>query len=295
DFFKHSLEVFFAENPQAAEKIVLQILINKRARESAEHMRVSSKKKLTATLDINNTVDKFVGCRLRDPSRCELYIVEGDSALTSCKLARDAEFQAIIPVRGKTLNCLKATFDKIMKNDIILDLIKVIGCGVEAKQLKAKGVSSFDLSSLRWDKIIICTDADEDGYQIRTLILTMFYRLLPTLIQEGRIYIAETPLYEITCGDQTLFAYNEAEKSVILEKLDGKKYTIQRSKGLGENDPDMMSKTTMKPATRKLIRVSPEDEEKTYQMFDILLGDNITGRKDFIAKNGAKYLELADY
>lgn len=295
DFFKRSLEVFFAENPQAADKIVTQILINKRARESAEHMRVNSKKKLTATLDITNTVEKFVGCRLRDPNKCELYIVEGDSALTSCKLARDSEFQAIIPVRGKTLNCLKASFDRIMKSDIILDLIKVIGCGVEAKQLKVKGVSAFDLSALRWDKIIICTDADEDGYQIRTLILTMFYRLLPTLIKEGRIYIAETPLYEITCGNETMFAYNEAEKNAILEKIGDKKFTIQRSKGLGENDADMMSLTTMKPATRKLIRISPEDEQKTYEMFDILLGDNIVGRKDFIAKNGAKYLDLADY
>lgn len=294
EFFKHSLEVFFAENPQAADKIVQQILVNKRARESAEHMRVSSKKKLTTALDINNTVEKFVGCRLRDPEKCELYIVEGDSALTSCKLARNAEFQAIIPVRGKTLNCLKASFDRIIKSDIILDLIKVIGCGVEAKQLKAKGVSTFDLSALRWDKIIICTDADEDGYQIRTLILTMFYRLLPTLIKEGRIYIAETPLYEITCGSDTMFAFNEAEKVEILQKLGDKKYTIQRSKGLGENDPDMMSLTTMKPATRKLIRILPEDEQKTYAMFDVLLGDNIDGRKDFIANNGAKYLNLAD-
>ncbi len=295
DFFKRSLEVFFTENPQAADKVISQILVNKRARESAENMRISSKKKLTATLDITNTVEKFVGCRLRDPEKCELYIVEGDSALTSCKLARDSEFQAIIPVRGKTLNCLKASFDRIMKSDIILDLIKVIGCGVEAKQLKIKGVSAFDLSALRWNKIIICTDADEDGYQIRTLILTMFYRLLPTLIKEGRIYIAETPLYEITCGNDTMFAYNEGEKAAILEKLGDKKYTIQRSKGLGENDADMMSLTTMKPATRKLIRISPEDEAKTYEMFDILLGDNITGRKDFIAKNGAKYLDLADY
>ncbi len=295
DFFKHSLEVFFAENPQAADKVVGQILVNKRARESAEHMRVSSKKKLTASLDITNTVEKFVGCRLRDPERCELYIVEGDSALTSCKLARNSEFQAIIPVRGKTLNCLKASFDRIMKSDIILDLIKVIGCGVEAKQLKAKGVSTFDLSALRWDKIIICTDADEDGYQIRTLILTMFYRLLPTLIKEGRIYIAETPLYEITCGSETKFAYNENEKNEILEKLGDKKVTIQRSKGLGENDADMMSLTTMQPATRKLIRISPDDESKTYEMFDVLLGDNIAGRKEFIANNGAKYLNLADY
>lgn len=295
DFFKHSLEVFFAENPQAADKIVTQILVNKRARESAEHMRVSAKKKLTTTLDINNTVEKFVGCRLRDPEKCELYIVEGDSAATSCRLARNAEFQAVMPVRGKTLNCLKASFDQIMKSDIIIDLIKVIGCGVEAKALKGKGLSMFDLSALRWDKVIICTDADEDGYQIRTLILTMFYRLLPTLIAEGRIYIAETPLYEITSGNDTMFAYSELEKNEILQKLGDKKYTLQRSKGLGENDADMMSLTTMHPATRRLIRIMPEDEQRTYDMFDVLLGDNITGRKEFITQNGAKYLNLADY
>lgn len=295
EFFKHSLEVFFAENPQAADKIVTQVLVNKRARESAEHMRVTAKKKLTTTLDINNTVEKFVGCRLRDPEKCELYIVEGDSAATSCRLARNAEFQAVMPVRGKTLNCLKASFDKIMKSDIIIDLIKVIGCGMEVKGIKGKGVSAFDLDALRWDKIIICTDADEDGYQIRTLILTMFYRLLPSLIAEGRIYIAETPLYEITCGQETRFAYSEAEKIEIIRKLGEKKYTLQRSKGLGENNADMMSLTTMHPATRRLIRIMPEDEQKTYDMFDVLLGDNITGRKDFIANHGAKYINLADY
>lgn len=294
DFFKHSLEVFFAENPQSADKIVTQILVNKRARESAENMRVTTKRKLTTTLDINNTVEKFVPCRLKDPTKCELYIVEGDSAATSCRLARQAEFQAVMPVRGKTLNCLKASFDKIMKSDIIIDLIKVIGCGVEVKGLKGKGVSMFDLSALRWDKIIICTDADEDGYQIRTLILTLFYRLLPTLIKEGRIYIAETPLYEINCSGDTYFAYSEPEKREIEKTLSGKKYTMQRSKGLGENNVDMMSLTTMHPSTRKLIRISPEDEAKTYEMFDVLLGDNITGRKDFISANGAKYLNLAD-
>lgn len=296
DFFKQSLEAYFAEHPEDAEKICAQILVNKRARESAESMRTSQKKKLTANLDINNTVEKFVACRLRDPSKCELYIVEGDSALTSCKLARNAEFQAIIPVRGKTLNCLKASFERIMKSDIILDLIKVIGCGMELKAPKNnKAIGTFDLDNLRWDKIIICTDADEDGYQIRTLILTMFYRLLPTLINEGRIYIAETPLYEITCGKDTYFAYSEPEKAKILSKIGDKRYTIQRSKGLGENDADMMSRTTMHPATRKLLRISPDDAARTAEMFDILLGDNLSGRKEFISANGAKYLDLADY
>lgn len=294
EFFRHSIEVYFAENPAEAEKACQQILVNKRSRESAESMRVKTKSKLTAPIDINNSVEKFAGCRSRDPDRCELYIVEGDSAMTSCKLARNAEFQAIIPVRGKTLNCLKAGVDRIFKSDIIMDLIKVIGCGVEIKAKNAKGIPPFDMSGLRWSKIILCTDADEDGFQIRTLLLTMFYSLLPTLIREGRVYIAETPLYEISCGAKTYFAYNEAEKAKILEELGSSRYTIQRSKGLGENNPDMMSLTTMAPATRRLIRITPEDEEKTREMFDVLLGDNIDARKAFISEHGNKYIDLAD-
>ena len=258
-------------------------------------MRVNVKKKLTTSLDINNSVDKFVNCRSKDPTRCELYIVEGDSALTSVKLARDAEFQAIIPVRGKTLNCLKSTYDKIFNNDIITDLLKIIGCGVEIRAKAGKGMAAFSLESLRWNKIVICTDADEDGFQIRTLILTMLYRLLPTLIREGYVYIAETPLYEITTKDNTYFAYDEREKADILSRIGSAKYTIQRSKGLGENDPQMMSLTTMAPATRRLIRVRMEDEQATYAMFDVLLGDNLSERKRFIAENGAKYLALADF
>ena len=294
EFFRHCIEVYFAENPTEADKACQQVLVNKRSRESAESMRIKTKSKLTAPLDINNSVEKFAGCRSRDPEKCELYIVEGDSAMTSCKLARNAEFQAVIPVRGKTLNCLKASYDRIFKSDIILDLIKVIGCGVEVKAKNAKGVPGFDLASLRWSKIILCTDADEDGFQIRTLLLTMFYSLLPTLIREGRVYIAETPLYEITSGGKTYFAYNEAEKTKILEELGTARYTIQRSKGLGENEADMMSLTTMAPATRRLIRIMPEDEEKTFRMFDVLLGDNIDARKAFIAEFGNKYVSLAD-
>ena len=295
EFFRQSIEVFFAENPADAEKACQQILVNKRSRESAENMRVKTKSKLTAPLDINNSVEKFAGCRSCDPEKCELYIVEGDSAMTSCILARNAEFQAIIPVRGKTLNCLKAGYDRIFKSDIIMDLIKVIGCGVEVRGGKnAKGVPGFDYDALRWSKIILCTDADEDGFQIRTLLLTMFYSLLPTLIEKGRVYIAETPLYEITSGGKTYFAYSEAEKTTVLDKLGDAKFTIQRSKGLGENEADMMSLTTMAPATRRLIRIMPEDREKTFFMFDVLLGDNIEARKEFIAQNGGKYVDLAD-
>ena len=297
DFLKEKLEIYFAENPIDAETFANQVLINKRSRENAEATRINIKKKLTGTIDIANRVEKFVSCRSKDPSIRELYIVEGDSALTSCKLGRNAEFQAIIPVRGKTLNCLKAGYDRIFKNDIITDLLKVIGCGVEISG-KVKGdIAEFDLASLRWSKIILCTDADEDGFQIRTLLLTLFYRLLPTLLAEQKVFIAETPLFEITTskGD-TYFAYNEFEKADILRELDTKKvkYSLQRSKGLGENEPDMMWQTTMNPATRRLVAVTPTDSEKTAEMFDILLGDNLAARKEFIATYGSQYMKDAD-
>ena len=298
EFIRRKLEIYFIENRAETELFANQVLINKRSREKAETARLDIKKKLATSNDITNRVEKFVACRSKDPDRRELYIVEGDSALTSCKLARDAEFQAIIPVRGKTLNCLKSSYDKIFKSDIIVDLLKVVGCGVEVETKANKGkdaVATFDINNLRWSKIIICTDADEDGFQIRTLILTMFYRLLPTLIKEGKIYIAESPLYEITTAkDKIYFAYNEPEKAEILEKIGTEKYTIQRSKGLGENQPDMMKKTTMSPESRRLIQVSPADEEATRIIFETLLGDDIAARKEFIAVNGPRYMDLAD-
>ena len=294
DFLKHQMEVWFLEKPEEAAKIVEQVLINKRSRENAEKTRLNLKKTLSDKVDMANRVAKFVDCRSKDLSRRELYIVEGDSALGSVKQGRDAEFQAVIPVRGKILNCLKADYAKVFKNEIITDLIKVLGCGVEVKSSKNKDLSTFDLSKLRWSKVVICTDADVDGYQIRTLILTMLYRLTPTLIREGYVYIAESPLFEITAKDKTYFAYTEKEKAEVLKKLEGKKFTLQRSKGLGENDPDMMWMTTMNPETRRLIRVEAEDAQRTAEMFDLMLGDNLQGRKDFIAQHGQEYLELAD-
>ena len=294
EFFRDRLHVYFIENKQEADRIADQVLVNKRSRESAEKARLNIKKKLTGNLDIANRVQKFVDCRTKDVSKREIYIVEGDSALGSVKLSRDAEFQGIMPVRGKILNCLKADYDRIFKSDIITDLIRVLGCGVEVQTKKTKDLSAFDLENLRWNKVIICTDADVDGYQIRTLILTMIYRLCPTLIQEGYVYIAESPLYEITCKDKTWFAYTDAEKAEIVKKLEGKKLSINRSKGLGENDPEMMWMTTMNPATRRLIKVMPEDMERTMQIFDLLLGDNLQGRKEHIAENGYKYLDQLD-
>ncbi len=294
EFLKEGLEVYFIENKSEADKIAEQILINKRSREQAEKARLNIKKKLSGNIDVSNRVQKFVDCRTKDTSRRELYIVEGDSALGSVKQGRDAEFQAVMPVRGKILNCLKADYGKIFKNDIITDLLKVLGCGVEVQTKASKDMSAFDLNSLRWNKVIICTDADVDGFQIRTLILTMLYRLTPTLIEQGYVYIAESPLYEITYKDKSYFAFDETEKAAILKKLNGKKITIQRSKGLGENEADMMWETTMNPETRRLIKVQMEEAKATSDMFDLLLGDNLAGRKEYIAENGHEYLEFAD-
>lgn len=294
DFFRKQLEVYFIENKMDADKIADQMIINMRSRIKAENTRKTLKTTLQTKIDMTNRIQKFVDCRSKDVNEREIFIVEGDSALGACKQARDANFQALMPVRGKILNCLKSDYDKIFKSDIITDLIKVLGCGVEVKSKAAKDVSMFDMDSLRWNKIMICTDADVDGFQIRTLILTMIYRLMPKLIEAGKVYIAESPLYEVTCKDQTYFAYNEIEMDSIKEQLGDSKYTVQRSKGLGENEADMMSLTTMNPATRRLIKVTPSDAEATAQVFDLLLGDNLDGRKEYIANYGHLYLDAAD-
>ena len=294
EFFKAQLEVYFIENKPEADRIAEQVLVNKRSRETAERARQGMKKKLQGSIDISNRVQKFVDCRSKDPDKREIYIVEGDSALGSVKLSRDAEYQGVMPVRGKILNCLKADYVRIFKSEIITDLLKVLGCGVEVKDKHVKDLTTFDLGNLRWSKVIICTDADVDGYHIRTLILTMLYRLVPTLIREGYVYIAESPLYEINSQDKTWFAYTEREKAEILEGIKGAKVSISRSKGLGENDPDMMWMTTMNPETRRLIKVMPEDAERMAQVFDLLLGDDLEGRKNHISEYGAQYLELAD-
>ncbi|MEG1594441.1 MAG: toprim domain-containing protein, partial [Oscillibacter sp.] len=289
EFLRSNLEIYFIENPFDGEKIGEQVLINKRSRESAEKARLNIKKKLSGSIDIANRVQKFVDCRSKDVDRREIYIVEGDSALGSVKMSRDADYQGIMPVRGKILNCLKADYAKIFKSEIIIDLLKVLGCGVEVKDKHIKDLAGFDLANLRWNKVVICTDGDVDGFQIRTLILTMLYCLTPSLIRQGFVYIAETPLFEITCGEKTWFAYSDKEKADIVQELSGKKMKVDRSKGLGENDPDMMWLTTMNPQTRRLIRVMPEDVERTAASFDLLLGDNLQGRKDHIAEHGHEY------
>ena len=294
DFLRAQLEVYFIENPMDAEKIAGQVLVNKRSRETAEKTRLGIKKKLSGSVDISNRVQKFVDCRTKDVDRRELYIVEGDSALGSVKLARDSEFQAVMPIRGKILNCLKVDYPRIFKSEIITDLLKVIGCGVEVRDKHVRDLNAFDLDNLRWNKIVICTDGDEDGFQIRTLLLAMLYRLTPTLIEKGYVYIAESPLYEITCKEKTWFAYSDRERNEVVASLEGKKFDVQRSKGLGENEPDMMWLTTMSPDTRRLIKVMPEDVERTARIFEMFLGNDLQGRKDHIADSGYKYLDMAD-
>ena len=294
EFLKHQLEVYFIEHPDEAEKACKQVLINKQSREHAEKARITIKKTMTQQMDLANRVQKFVDCRTKDASRRELYIVEGDSAMGAVKQSRDSEFQAIMPIRGKILNCLKADYARIFKSEIITDLIRVMGCGVELGGSHSKDLASFNLDNLRFNKVVICTDADVDGYQIRTLVLTMLYRLTPTLINKGYVYIAESPLYEINTKNKTYFAYTEPEKADILRRIDDEKYTIQRSKGLGENDPEMMWLTTMSPASRRLIKVLPTDAERTSAVFDLLLGDNLQGRKEHIAEHGAEYLDDLD-
>lgn len=294
DMFRHNLEIYFIENPLDAEKIANQVLINKRSRENAEKTRANLKKKLTSTMDMTNRVAKFVDCRSKDNSEREIFIVEGDSALGACKQARNPDFQAIMPIRGKILNCLKADYSKIFKSEIITDLMKVLGCGVQVSSKANKDIANFDINLLRWNKVIICTDADVDGFQIRTLLLTMIYRLTPDLIEAGKVFIAESPLYEITTKKNVYFAYNEKEKEKFINEIGSERFTIQRSKGLGENEPDMMNLTTMNPATRRLIEVLPDDAERTSQMFDILLGDNLSGRKQYIVDHGAEYTNSLD-
>lgn len=294
DFFRKQLEVYFIENKMDADKIANQVLINMRARVKAENTRKTLKTSLQSKMDMTNRIQKFVDCRSKDVNEREVFIVEGDSALGACKQARDASFQAIMPVRGKILNCLKSDYDKIFKSEIITDLIKVLGCGVEVKSKAAKDLSLFDMDNLRWSKILICTDADVDGFHIRTLILTMIYRLMPKIIEAGKVYIAESPLYEVTCKDQTYFAYNEKEMDEIKAEIGDQKYTVQRSKGLGENEAEMMALTTMNPKTRRLIKVTPDDAQKTSEMFDLLLGDNLDGRKEYISDYGHLYLDAAD-
>jgi len=289
------LDNFFAsysiENKSEMDLIAKHVLVSKKVREHSEKTRLDIKKKLSGTVNnLSNRVDGFVNCKSKDNTKTELYLVEGKSALGSTKMGRDEKIQAIYALRGKILNCLKADYDKIFKNDIIVDMIRLFGCGVEVKSKHAKDLHTFDKNNLRWSKIVITTDADVDGFHIRTLILTLIHRLMPTLIEDGCVYIVESPLYEIEQNDVSVFAYSDKEKDLIVSKMKGS-FTVQRSKGLGENTAEMMWETTMNPETRKLIQVVPEDVEKTVKAFNMFLGDNLEERKQFIEDNLHEYLK----
>ena len=283
---------YLEEHPKPAREIVKKAQQACKARNAARKAREATRRK--SLLETASLPGKLADCSVRDAELTELFIVEGDSAAGAIRTSRDAEFQGVMPVRGKILNCLKEDYSRIFKSDVIMDLMRVLGCGVEIKDKRIKNLGAFDLDNLNWNKVIICTDADVDGYHIRTLVLTMLYRLVPTLIDEGYVYIAESPLYEINCKEKTYFAYTELEKNGILKEIGDQKCSINRSKGLGENDPDMMWLTTMNPETRRLIKVEPEDVTKMETMFNLLLGNDEAGRKRHISEHGKEYLDQLD-
>jgi len=283
------------ETDSQSDKILTEIITNKEAREAADRVTKKVVQSLSKGITgIGNKPDKFVDCKSKDAYEREIFIVEGDSALGSCKLSRNAQFQAIMPIRGKILNCLKKDLTDILSNEVIVDLLRVLGCGIEVKSKFIEGLPKFDINKLNWGKIIICTDADLDGMQIRCLVLAMIYRLVPTLLKKGKVYIAETPLFEITYGrgsnEATHFAYSEEEKEQILGDLykmgaKDSQIKIQRSKGLGENEPEMMSISTMAPETRRLIPIEyPSDDNKVAMFFNALLGNDIEMRKMLITE-----------
>ena len=285
------LRKWAATHKDEMDKIVEAVLLNKEAREKADSVKRKVIDKMKKDINsLGGKPAKFMKCKSTDASKTELYITEGDSAKGAVVLARDAEYQAIMPLRGKILNCLKESLERIMDSDIILDLIHVIGCGVEPRSKYIKDIPVFDINKLNFGKIIICTDADIDGGHIRCLLLTMIYRLMPTLLKRGHVYIAETPLFTITCDKQKYFAYNEEEKVKILGELGQQGYRdsqikLERSKGLGENDADDMAVSTMNPATRRLVQVEyPEgDDSQFVELINTLMGTDLESRKNIIA------------
>jgi len=281
---------YWLHNDKLGDVVLDEILANKLAREEAEKVSKKVVQKLSKSIGFGDKPKKFVGCKSNSVGERELYIVEGDSALGSVKLARDSQFQAIMPVRGKIINALKEDLTKIIGNEIVQDLLRVLGCGIEVESKYIDNLPKFDINKLEWGKVIICTDADLDGMHIRTLILSLFYRLMPSLLKAGKVYIAETPLFEINYKDKTYFGYTQQEKDTIIKDLVSQGASmnhikVQRSKGLGENDPEMMSVSTMNPLTRRLIPVEyPEGDINVPKIFDALLGEDIEERKNIINK-----------
>nr|MBC7243971.1 DNA topoisomerase (ATP-hydrolyzing) subunit B [Chloroflexota bacterium] len=276
-----SLSVWLEEHPREAKVIIEKALTASRAREAARHARDLVMRK--SALETLTLPGKLADCSETDPAKCELYIVEGDSAGGSAKQGRDRRFQAVLPLRGKILNVEKSRLDKMLSSKEIKTLITALGTGIG---------DSFDLSNLRYHRVMIMTDADVDGAHIRTLLLTFFFRYMEPLIENGHLFIAQPPLYRIETDRQTLYAYSEAEREEILARLKGKKVTIQRYKGLGEMNPEQLWETTMNPAKRTLLQVTLEDALTADSTFDMLMGSSVPPRKRFIQTNAKNVQNL---
>ncbi len=298
ELIKNNLQIWFIEHKPDADKIIEQVLINKRSREQSETQRITVKKKLMEKTDVTNKVKKFVDCRSKDPEKRELFICEGDSALGSLLTARDPEYQALMPIRGKILNIQKASLQSVFASDIIMDLIRVMGCGIEVRGKKLpKDIPQFDEERLKFNKVIITADMDVDGSHIVCLVTTMIYKLCPQLIERGYLYYAMTPLFEITDRTgktpETLYAFSDAERDKMIAGKDPKKVTIQRSKGLGENDAEMMAKF-ITPGTRRFIRITSAEAEEMEKWFDLFMGNDVAPRKQYIEAHGHEFMDELD-
>ncbi len=277
-----NLTLYFEENPQEVRKILDKCIISARARLAAKKARDLTRRK--NALENDTLPGKLADCSEKDPSKCEIYLVEGDSAGGSAKQGRDRNFQAILPLKGKILNVEKARLDKVLSHDEIKTIITAIGTGIG---------DQFALDKARYNKIVIMTDADVDGSHIRTLILTFFFRYMPDIIRSGYLFIAQPPLYSVKSGGKMSYAYTEEAKDKLVKKLNDAKMHVQRYKGLGEMNPDQLWETTMNPENRSLLKVQMDDEVAAEEIFTVLMGDAVEPRRKFIEDN-AQYVENLD-
>ena len=275
------LMTYFEEHPQVAKTLLNKSLEASRAREAARKARENARRK--SPLESNSLPGKLADCTSKDPSKCEIYIVEGDSAGGSAKEGRDREHMAILPLWGKMLNVEKARVDKVYSNEKLLPVVMALGTGIG---------EDFDINKLRYHKIIIMADADVDGAHIRTLLLTFFFRYMPQIIENGYVYLAQPPLFKLSKGKKSSYAFSDEERDALIEEFGGS-CDIQRYKGLGEMDPEQLWETTMDPEYRTMLRVTIEDAEQASENFSILMGDNVEPRREFIEKN-AKFVQNLD-
>jgi DNA gyrase subunit B len=277
-----SLAQYFEDSPQSVRKILEKCILSARARLAAKKARDLTRRK--NALENDALPGKLADCSERDPSKCEMYLVEGDSAGGSAKQGRDRNFQAILPLKGKILNVEKSRLDKILSNEEIRTMITAIGTGI--------GDDQFDIEKARYHKIIIMTDADVDGSHIRTLLLTFFYRYMPEIIRRGYLFIAQPPLYSVKAGQNMSYAYTDEQKDKLVKSLGEAKMTIQRYKGLGEMNPEQLWETTLNPEHRTLLQVNMEDEVGADEIFTVLMGDAVEPRRKFIESNARNVVNL---